>query len=200
MKYYLDTEFMEDGRTIDLLSIGLVAEDGRELYAVSNEADHSHANEFVRDAVIPHLFDDVRIPDQKRYAFLNAPRWIIRDRVLNFIKPDPDQPKPEIWGYYADYDWVVFCQLFGTMMDLPKGMPMYCRDIKQAADEMGGIKLPPKDNRFSDHHALVDARWTQRAHNFLLTETLNKNTACRCIYPLAGDDIKTCVRCEGRLA
>jgi hypothetical protein len=29
MKYYYDTEFIEDGRTIDLISIGIVAEDGR---------------------------------------------------------------------------------------------------------------------------------------------------------------------------
>lgn len=33
MKYFLDTEFHEDGKTIDLISIGIVAEDGREYYA-----------------------------------------------------------------------------------------------------------------------------------------------------------------------
>ncbi len=31
MRYFLDTEFYEDGKTIDLISIGIVAEDGREL-------------------------------------------------------------------------------------------------------------------------------------------------------------------------
>lgn len=30
MRYFLDCEFIEDGRTIDLISIGIVAEDGRE--------------------------------------------------------------------------------------------------------------------------------------------------------------------------
>lgn len=39
MKYFFDTEFIEDGRTIDLVSIGIVCEDGREYYAVSAEAD-----------------------------------------------------------------------------------------------------------------------------------------------------------------
>lgn len=42
---------------------------------------------------------------------------------------------PELYGYYADYDWVLFCSLFGTMMDLPKGFPMHCRDLKQMLDE-----------------------------------------------------------------
>lgn len=35
MRYFFDTEFYEDGKTIDLVSIGIVAEDGRELYAVN---------------------------------------------------------------------------------------------------------------------------------------------------------------------
>lgn len=29
MKFWFDTEFIEDGKTIDLLSIGVIAEDGR---------------------------------------------------------------------------------------------------------------------------------------------------------------------------
>ena len=39
MKYFYDTEFLEDGKTIDFISIGIVAEDGRTLYRVSNEFD-----------------------------------------------------------------------------------------------------------------------------------------------------------------
>ena len=40
VKYFFDTEFYEDGKTIDLISIGIVAEDGREFYAVSNRRRH----------------------------------------------------------------------------------------------------------------------------------------------------------------
>lgn len=43
--------------------------------------------------------------------------------------------KPEFYGYYSDYDWVAFCWLFGKMIDLPKGFPMYCKDLKQMLDE-----------------------------------------------------------------
>ncbi len=43
--------------------------------------------------------------------------------------------EPEIYGYYADYDWVLLCSLFGRMIDLPKGFPMYCIDLKQIIDE-----------------------------------------------------------------
>lgn len=73
--------------------------------------------------------------------------------------------KPEFWGYFSDYDWVVFCQLFGTMIELPKGFPMYCRDIKQMADQMGDIRIPKPEVNI--HHALADARWVKTAYDYL---------------------------------
>ena len=56
MRFFYDSEFIEDGRTIELISIGVVAEDGREYYAVSSEFDPSRAGDWVRgNAVIgPH--------------------------------------------------------------------------------------------------------------------------------------------------
>lgn len=63
---------------------------------------------------------------------------------------------PEFWGYYADYDWVVFCWLFGSMVDLPEGWPMYCKDYKQLID-YAGLKISQPVN--AQHHALLDAAW-----------------------------------------
>lgn len=140
MKYWFDTEFIEDGVTIDLLSIGIVSEDGRSYYAESSEADRSRANEWVQANVLPHLHG------------LPISRASIRRDILDFVGTD----KPEFWGYYADYDWVVLCQLFGRMVDLPKGWPMYCRDLKQWCDFIGSPKLPAQNG--IEHHALEDAR------------------------------------------
>lgn len=47
MRYFYDTEFIEDGHTIELISIGVVAEDGREYYAVSTEFDPERAGSWV---------------------------------------------------------------------------------------------------------------------------------------------------------
>ena len=55
MRYFYDTEFIEDGRTIDLVSIGVVAEDGREYYAVSTEFDARKAGPWVRANVLNQL-------------------------------------------------------------------------------------------------------------------------------------------------
>lgn len=55
MRYFYDTEFIEDGHTIELISIGVVAEDGREYYAVSTEFDPERAGSWVRTHVLPKL-------------------------------------------------------------------------------------------------------------------------------------------------
>jgi len=170
MKYWLDTEFIEDGRTIDLISIGIVAEDGREFYAESVDVDLSKANAWVRDNVIVHLWSqyidkhqaNIWSRDGGRGGFLS--RADIASEVRRFCDPDV-HGKPEFWGYYADYDWVVLCQLFGTMVDLPKRWPMYCRDIKQWADELGNPELPEQGK--GEHHALADAKWNRQAWEFL---------------------------------
>lgn len=157
MKYWFDTEFIEDGKTIDLISIGIVAEDGREFYAESSECAIDRASDWVKENVIPHLTP----------ATSQLPRWQLAARVVDFISDGTaaDGERPEFWAYYADYDWVALCQLFGTMMDLPKGWPMYCRDVKQLCDQLGNPELPKQTT--TEHHALADARWTKEAWEFL---------------------------------
>ena len=140
MKYFLDTEFIEYPNTIDLISIGIVAEDGREYYAVNKDCDTLKASQWVKDNVLANIGQ--RTPQPKKE---------IASDILLFVGSE----KPEFWGYYADYDWVVFCWLFGTMMELPKGWPMYCRDLKQYLDSIGNPQLPKNEN--DNHNALDDA-------------------------------------------
>ena len=52
------------------------------------------------------------------------------------------------------------------MLDLPKGMPMYTRDIKQLCDQIGNPKLPQTGK--DEHDALSDARWNLTAWRFLI--------------------------------
>lgn len=164
MKYFFDTEFIEDGKTIDLLSIGIISEDGREFYAESSEADWSKANDWVKENVLPHMLSYRKLEGGFTRACDAVSRATIRQAVMEFCDPEK-YGKPEFWAYYADYDWVTFCQLFGTMMDLPKGFPMYCRDIKQLCDSMGNPKLPEQST--AEHHALADAKWNKEAYDFL---------------------------------
>ena len=170
-RYFLDTEFIEDGTTIDLISIGVVDDTGREFYAESSDVDLGRANDWVRENVLPHLWHRQAGANQRPAnawsrdggvgGFLRRARIAVelRDFVQRGVSP------PEFWAYYADYDWVAICQLYGTMMDLPDGWPMFCMDLKQLAVMLGNPKLPIQE--MTEHHALEDARWVHDTHRLL---------------------------------
>jgi hypothetical protein len=100
--------------------------------------------------------------------------------------------KPTFYGYYSAYDHVALCWLFGKMIDLPKGFPMYTIDLKQMLDEkisqdnleINGVKIPnynldkkiqtiknitnyPKQT--NEHNALSDAHFNYNLYKFLQT-------------------------------
>lgn len=150
MRIWFDTEFIEDGKTIDLISIGMVREDGRRFYAENAECDWVRADEWVVKNVFPHLVGERA----------HMSRAALREAVVDFAGG-----KPEFWAYYADYDWVVLCQLFGRMIDLPEGWPMYCRDLKQFLDDMGNPMVPKQAG--GEHNALQDALWVKETWDFL---------------------------------
>lgn len=158
MKYFLDTEFIESGpgRPIHLISIGIVAEDGREFYAINSDCPLAFANDWVKANVLPHL-------NHTKETWL--PLEEIARQVEKFCRAYGFDGTQEFWAYYADYDWVVFCQMFGTMMNLPNGFPMYCNDIKQWASQLENPKLPPQST--TEHNALNDARWNREAWEYL---------------------------------
>ncbi len=154
MKYFLDTEFHEDGWVIDLISIGIVAEDGRELYMVSSEFDEPYArtNDWLAKNVLPYVQDGERFT-----------RAEIAAAVKHFCSPER-YGEPELWGFYADYDWVALCQLFGKMKDLPTGWPMFCRDLRQLIGNTRPSDFPLSAEK--EHHALADARWNKRLYDW----------------------------------
>lgn len=177
MRFWYDLEFIENGRTIDLISIGMVAEDGRELYLQSSQFHEERANQWVRENVLPHLVlcpccgDQVNHENGKcRHAACPwRTRKQIRQELLAFCDPE-QHGKPELWGYYAAYDHVALCQLFGKMIDLPKGWPMYTRDIKQLCDDIGNPPLPEQGK--GEHHALADARWNKTTWKWLIEQCM----------------------------
>jgi hypothetical protein len=154
MRFYLDTEFIERGyERIELISIGVVAEDGREFYAVLSDGwDESHASDWVRAHVLPNL----AAPKEQW-----LPRAEVARQLIKFVGN-----MPEFWGYFADYDWVLVCQLFGRMIDLPNGWPMFCRDLEQMWSSLHPRPAKPPSDEL--HNALGDARWMRSFHAALL--------------------------------
>lgn len=120
----------------------------------------------------------------------------IKTEIIAYLNPQSHDPI-KLFGYYSAYDHVVFCWLFGKMIDLPSGMPMYTIDLKQELDRVANvflektIKAPivssdwhPKYalNHLKDehavpypiqseneHNALADAKWNKELHDYIKT-------------------------------
>lgn len=172
MDIYYDTEFHEDGKTIDLISIGLRAADGGEMYLINKDADWERisAHPWLRENVLPHLpgawgfeMNDQWRPDETDGRVHS--RKTIAYRVRSFIEGyGANRDKHQLWAWYGAYDHVALAQLFGRMIDLPSAIPMHTNDLKTLV----GDERIPEDLRGDDeHHALADARFNQRVHHWI---------------------------------
>lgn len=146
MRFFYDCEFIEDGVTIELVSIGVVDEAGREFYAVSTEFDPMRANDWVRRNVLD------RLPSPSAPVW--HPRAVIRRDLMAFLEAGP---KPiELWAWMAAYDHVCLAQLWGDMRALARPIPRFTHDLRQRWEDAGSPALPPAPA--DQHDALADAR------------------------------------------
>lgn len=157
-RYFFDSEFLEDGRTIELISIGIVAEDGREFYAeVKQPAEvwsRVFDHEWLVANVVPHLTGEPSY--DRRY---------LADEIQQFVTGN----KPSFWAYCGAYDWVALNQLYGPMVNHPTKWPFYCNDIAQLALHKGVNRRSLPKQEGDEHHALADARWNRDVYNWLTT-------------------------------
>lgn len=258
MKYFIDTEFIEGKQdktflgikygetkpTIDLISIGIVAEDGREYYAISKDfnlyeawnrydlklpeemGDEPIKVYWIRDNVLYPIWKELSHKEYLEYDSKIQSKGInigegmtykslkqlinkygktnkqIAQEIVEFTNvKEKEYPTKcqcqervtcydceevskfnnslddnvEFYGYYSDYDWVVFCQLFGTMMELPKGFPMFAFDIQQQIEEykIDKEQLLKEVPQVNIHNSLDDARWNYYAYKWVQNKINN---------------------------
>lgn len=176
-RYFYDCEFLENGQTIELISIGIVSDQGDEYYAVNKEVTRGALERRIRQEpwlmanvvpALPQPSGDWNNHMPKKWLFdYNSPLVHdfdhIADEVRDFLLSGDG--KPELWAYYGAYDHVALCQLWGRMIDLPDGVPMFTRDIKQEAERLGNPALPEQAE--GEHNALADARHNKVMFDFL---------------------------------
>ena len=187
MKYFFDTEFIEWAGDIDLVSLGVVSERGDTFYAESTLFDERNADNWVKENVLAKLrwagnenstkgycnVSNIAQPEGlwKTEAF--GPDSLIAESVLSWIRnvEGTSHPSPEFYAYYGAYDWVLFARLFGRLIELPEGFPMWVRDLKQMMWERGldtEWKRTVCPDPEGEHDALVDAHWNKKLHNIII--------------------------------
>jgi len=196
MLYFIDSEFIESfhkpffGKRrhfIDLISISLIAEDGRKYNAISSEYRFRDASDWVKENVIRPLYSNkvsglgrqfIHPDNFHKQPGIGKSNAQIAKEIVAFVNPGLNYPesahavsevgkgenlydhfekhdvavinghyvaRPQFYADYADYDWVLFCSLFGTMMDLPAGFPMFCNDIQQMFNDT--VRMEMRHNR-----------------------------------------------------
>jgi 3' exoribonuclease, RNase T-like len=151
---FLDTEFIDNGSTIELISIGMIDDNNNTLYLISSEFNEVNCDEWLMQNVVSKLGDEPRFSREE-----------IKNKVVEYI----GDKNVRFWGYFSSYDWVVFCQLFGKMLDLPKGYPYYCNDLKQEIKRLA-LRTDHID-KGSLHNALEDAKWNKKVHEYVLNKS-----------------------------
>lgn len=162
-----DVQLNERGRSLpmELVSIGLVREDGAEMYAINEEClSGAMRSPWLSTTAVPHLpisSDDTFIfewdKNHEEYQYVLALDRLIL-QVLQFIT---EEGKPDLWTHYGAYKHVVLSQLFGSQAERPARVPMFTYELQQLAEENPHIFLPPVPE--NTHHAMADARWVRDA-------------------------------------
>jgi hypothetical protein len=147
MRYFFDLEFTG----LQLISIGVVSEDGREFYCESCEVDWSKAETWILENVRPKLTGNGITLSE------------IREKLREFVGDDTN---PEFWAYNGAYDWVIMTQqLFGRLLDIPNNWPKRHKEIKELKEAVGNPPLPQR--RDDEHLSITDARWNKSVFDFL---------------------------------
>ena len=166
MRIYFDTEFTGLHQNTTLISIGLIAEDGQELYCELTDYDKSQVDDWIKENVIAHL-----LPIDYKISQGNVIKWVgdkktTREVVTNWLLQFDDV---QMISDCPSYDWVLFCQLWGHAFKIPRNVSPAPRDINQdIADYLGisekeafdlsrerFLEWPDSDQK---HNALWDAR------------------------------------------
>jgi hypothetical protein len=124
MRYFIATttiaKRVQSTTKIELLAIGIAAENGREFYAENREADLSIADNFAIKHVLPLLFNlgDPSPVSAENKIFLSMQE--IAKRVEEFCSADSC---PEFWASGEGVDWLMFQQLWESLDSFPPAFP-----------------------------------------------------------------------------
>jgi hypothetical protein len=139
MRLFLDCEFTQLSSAAKLISVALVAENGREFYVELQDTwQLGDCSDFVKDIVLPQLWG----------GSYSLPIVQARVSLLGFLTSFKNEV--EIVTDAPEYDWELFCDLVYESGRWPRIVRNFPTDATTLVPTSEGEELP--------HHALLDAR------------------------------------------
>ncbi|MGB5927374.1 MAG: 3'-5' exoribonuclease [Cyclobacteriaceae bacterium] len=179
-RLYLDTEFTGLHQQTTLISMALVAEDGRSFYAEFTDYAQEQVDDWLRGNVLKHLhLKQGHYDDDGLAHSICGDKEAVRKALEAFLA---QFGKVHIWADVLTYDWMLFCQLFGGARNLPATIYYIPFDFATLLHQHGldpdmdRYDYASQDNEREDeplqnkHHALYDALVLRACHSRLMRE------------------------------
>ena len=134
MNIYFDTEFTGLHKNTALISIGMIAENGRTFYAELNDYDRNQVNDWIQDNVIANLLHNgERFMELSNYC---APYSCVMGGSKEYVKAELKRwlsqfDSVQLVSDVCYYDMILFIDLFGSAFKLPSNVNASCHDINQ---------------------------------------------------------------------
>lgn len=156
---YFDMEFTNLHQHTTLISLGIVSDDGAEFYAEFTDYDQAQLNDWLREHVMANLYLSKPFERTSNATSVKGDTKFILGHLQEWID---DQGKVEIWSDCLAYDWMLFCELFGGALSIPKSIYYIPFDLCTLF-KIKGIDPDEKREEFAEmtgskHNALHDAR------------------------------------------
>jgi hypothetical protein len=180
MKVFFDTEFTGLHKNTTLISIGLIAENGKTFYAEINNYDKLQVDEWIKQNVIANLkFNDIPygtcIP---KIPICLTDKYEMKSNsseVAECLKIWLEQfDEVEMWSDCLSYDWVLFNHLYGHAFNIPKNVYYIPFDICTLF-KLKGVDPDISREEFADykgdtkkHNALHDAILIKECYDKLM--------------------------------
>lgn len=181
MEIFFDTEFTGLHKNTTLISIGLIAENGKTFYAELTDYDKSQVDDWLNDNVIKNLNRSSDESLSRNMNFTNSIDGKHNDIVVNgdkkYVKAKLEEwllqfDEVEIWSDCLAYDWVLFNDIFGHAFNIPKNVYYIPFDICTLF-KIKGIDPDISREKFADiegdkHNALYDAKVIKACYEKLM--------------------------------
>lgn len=173
VKVFFDLEFTGLNQNADILSIGLISDDGKTYYAEISDYDPHKVSGWVHENVINHFNNSHVITKSE-----------LKEELVEWFS---QFTSVEMWSDVGQYDWVIFCNIFGSALDIPKNINYICFDL---ATLLKSCNIDPDIYRekFVDtipiegrkHNAIWDAQITKACYEKLMCKKGTKDHFCAC--------------------
>lgn len=185
MNVYFDTEFTSLEKDAQLISIGLISEDGKEFYAEFASINTELLNDWIIENVLMNT---------AKYGEVNETDIVVNEKDYHFGTREEIQEELREWLSQFDevqlisdvchYDMVLFIDIFGSAFDIPENVSPVCYDINQDIAFHYGESQKEAFNRNREdileeygftitgnkHNSLYDARVIQQICEILREE------------------------------